>query len=166
MKDYVGDAITVHWNAERCIHVGTCTRTLPTAFDLTRRPWIDPDGATADDVAAVIERCPTGALSYTRGPERGPEVASSPTTVTPVAGGPLFVRGDLALELVPGEPPRRETRVALCRCGRSGNQPFCDNSHRAGGTNAPPARLSRDPAKPSDICTPQPSARGPVDTGA
>jgi predicted DNA-binding protein (MmcQ/YjbR family) len=36
------------------------------------------------------------------------------------AGGPLLIEGDLELD------GRRETRAALCRCGQSANQPYCD----------------------------------------
>jgi CDGSH-type Zn-finger protein len=28
---------------------------------------------------------------------------------------------------------RRETRLALCRCGQSKHMPLCDNTHRAIG---------------------------------
>jgi CDGSH-type Zn-finger protein len=43
--------------------------------------------------------------------------------------GPLFLRGQL--RIVDGTGVVREaTRVALCRCGGSGNKPFCDGTHR------------------------------------
>jgi len=65
-RDYLGDGITVHWDSERCLHSGRCTNGLPAVFDTSKRPWIGPKGATADDTAAVIDTCPSGALSYTR----------------------------------------------------------------------------------------------------
>ncbi|WP_082207402.1 CDGSH iron-sulfur domain-containing protein [Gordonia polyisoprenivorans] len=56
---------------------------------------------------------------------------SARITVTP--GGPLVVRGDVDIVDAAGTPvPRRRATVALCRCGRSGIQPYCDGSHVLG----------------------------------
>lgn len=43
--------------------------------------------------------------------------------------GPLWVKG--GIEIVDGEglPYEIRNRVALCRCGKSNNKPFCDASH-------------------------------------
>ncbi len=65
-KRYAGDAIAVTFEAQRCIHAAECVRRLPAVFERNRRPWILPDAAAAAEVAAVIERCPTGALHYER----------------------------------------------------------------------------------------------------
>jgi uncharacterized Fe-S cluster protein YjdI len=35
-------------------------------FDPKRRPWVDLAQGDAAAIAAAVERCPTGALSYTR----------------------------------------------------------------------------------------------------
>lgn len=65
-RDYVGNGITVHWDSDRCFHSQWCMRGLPAVFDETARPWVNLDGAAADEVASVIDTCPSGALSYTR----------------------------------------------------------------------------------------------------
>ena len=47
--------------------------------------------------------------------------------------GPLYVRGDLAIDGALQNAPGLAFRAALCRCGESKNKPFCDNSHEAAG---------------------------------
>lgn len=46
-----------------------------------------------------------------------------------VEKGPLFVKGRVRLITPSGEEIIME-RMALCRCGLSKNQPFCDGSHQ------------------------------------
>lgn len=122
-KAYTGERITVYFDANRCRHFAECVRGLPHVFDTSQRPWISPEGAPADQVADVIRRCPSGALHYT-GTAVGEETPDVPTTVTVVPGGPFLARGDLRIVL--GNETIAETRAALCACGRSGRQPFCD----------------------------------------
>lgn len=48
--------------------------------------------------------------------------------------GPLKVSGPFVLVDVDGrELPLPDGPVALCRCGGSGDKPFCDGSHRTCG---------------------------------
>ena len=63
-KAYEGERIEVSFDNEVCRHSGECVRGLPAVFDAKRRPWIDPDGADPEAVAAQVERCPSGALRY------------------------------------------------------------------------------------------------------
>lgn len=65
-REYEGSGITVYWDSDRCIHSQRCWRGVPSVFDPRARPWVHPDGALADEVARVIDTCPSGALSYTR----------------------------------------------------------------------------------------------------
>ena len=65
-KTYEGRDIDVSFDNEVCEHSGECVRGLPLVFDAKRRPWIDPDGATPDEVAAQVARCPSGALRSVR----------------------------------------------------------------------------------------------------
>jgi CDGSH-type Zn-finger protein/uncharacterized Fe-S cluster protein YjdI len=51
--------------------------------------------------------------------------------VTPTKNGPLDVRGSLEICSGTGRTIARVNGATLCRCGHSGNKPFCDGSHRA-----------------------------------
>ncbi len=55
------------------------------------------------------------------------EMASTVNVILVSSDGPLDVTGNLELKV--GEAIQAETTVALCRCGASGNKPFCDGSH-------------------------------------
>ncbi len=122
---YVGADIVVSFDPDRCRHFARCVRGLPEVFDTTRRPWILVDGARAERVAQVIRECPSGALHY-RLTDGSSEVGDVPTTIVTTSGGPLLVRGDLVLEV--DGALQRETRAALCACGRTGSAPFCSGA--------------------------------------
>jgi uncharacterized Fe-S cluster protein YjdI len=121
VKRYEGEHIEVTYDAARCLHAAECVRGMPAVFDTTKRPWISPDAGDAETIAGVIRRCPTGALHYTLR-DGEPEQPSVPTRVRLPEDGPLLLDGDLELD------GKRETRAAICRCGQSSNQPYCDRS--------------------------------------
>ena len=127
---YENDEIRVFWNASRCIHVATCLNALPEVFDVHSRPWIDVGGASAEEVADAVRLCPTGALRYDAKGALPDEEPDQPTTVTLRPNGPLYMRGRVRVVDPAGRVIAEESRLALCRCGRSRNKPFCDNSHR------------------------------------
>jgi uncharacterized Fe-S cluster protein YjdI len=133
---YTGAAIEVDWEPALCIHTQKCVHSLPRVFKADERPWIVVDAAEADEVAAAIEKCPTGALHYRRLDGGAQEQAPAEATVDPRPNGPLFVRGRLRIVGDDGEVIREDTRVALCRCGGSANKPFCDGTHRKIGFRA------------------------------
>ena len=126
---FESEDIVVSWDYVRCIHVEACIRALPVVFDRHRRPWIDPSLATADEVAAACEACPTGALHYERLDDGADEKTPDRNIIIVSADGPLYAKGDLNIASETGEPILRETRAALCRCGHSRNKPLCDGSH-------------------------------------
>jgi CDGSH-type Zn-finger protein/uncharacterized Fe-S cluster protein YjdI len=126
---YHGTDIEVSYDSNRCIHVRVCVEGLPGVFDPDERPWIDADGADADEIAAVVEACPTGALQYERPDGAAGETAPDRNTVVATADGPLYVRGDVELVTPDGGTVLEDTRIGLCRCGHSENKPLCDNSH-------------------------------------
>lgn len=168
--------IRVTWSRRRCIHAAECIRGLPEVFEPGRRPWVVPGNADPDEVAAVVRRCPTGALHYERLDGGANEPVPDRNWAIVQRGGPVCLKGDLTIER-PGAEPLRETRIGLCRCGASKFKPFCDGSHWQAGFRdrgelpeigftplpAPePDAAGAAPAPPSGPVTVTPTANGPL----
>jgi CDGSH-type Zn-finger protein/uncharacterized Fe-S cluster protein YjdI len=130
---YPGKNATVLWNGRLCIHIGECGRAKGELFVAGRKPWCQPDLVDDDEVREVVLRCPTGALSYLYADGSNAEEAPEINTIQVAYNGPLFVNADLHIDAAPGDAPGLKFRAALCRCGKSKNKPFCDNSHEAEG---------------------------------
>ena len=58
--------IAVTFDPTLCIHSGVCVRGLPAVFDVGRKRWVRPEAASAQEVAAQVARCPSGALQFRR----------------------------------------------------------------------------------------------------
>ena len=125
------DDLTIHYNVKTCIHARKCVLGLPKVFDTNRRPWIVPDEALPDEIRDVVARCPSGALEIE---EHGASDASDATTteIQLTDGGPLIVSGQVCVKDVDGTVIKEGAKMALCRCAKSGSQPFCDGSHAKG----------------------------------
>ncbi len=61
-------------------------------------------------------------------PEFKPSLGLIEDTAKQVSG-PIWVRGGIPVISADGQPYEIRNRVTLCRCGRSGNKPFCDGAH-------------------------------------
>jgi CDGSH-type Zn-finger protein/uncharacterized Fe-S cluster protein YjdI len=131
--DYPGERATVTWHGRLCIHIGECGRAKGNLFVTGRKPWCQPDVSSDEEIEDVVSRCPTGALSTAFEDAPRPEVADAENSVHVAYNGPLFARGDLEIECAPEGVPGLKFRAALCRCGKSKNKPFCDNSHDEAG---------------------------------
>ena len=136
--------ITVTWSRRRCIHAADCVMNLPTVFEPGRRPWVDATQASADAVARVVMRCPTGALHFERRDGGASEPVPPANTVLLARDGPVVLRGDVEVLDDTGAVQLRDTRVALCRCGLSRIKPLCDNSHLEAGFRDPGAVHDED----------------------
>ena len=130
--DYPGKQVDVHWDGRLCIHIAECSKASDDLFVSGREPWCIPDKTTNEEVAEVCERCPSGALTYTDRTGISEETPGK-NTVNIVYNGPLYLRGNLAIEGAPDDMQGVKYRAALCRCGHSKNKPFCDNSHHEAG---------------------------------
>ena len=162
-RHYADAEIDVSYDARRCIHVAECLRGLPAVFDTARRPWILPTGAGADAIAAVITKCPSGALHFTRRDGGSAEAPPDENTIGPRPGGPLYVRGRVQLRSGDGTLIVEDMRLALCRCGQSRNKPFCDNSHRKASFTDPGAVADGGaPPETKEVLSITASTNGPL----
>ena len=128
-EDYAAEAITIHDNRGTCAHAGRCTDGLKEVFRLRQEPFILATAASADQIAAVIDTCPSGALSYSIDGIEHRDGGGDPV-VGYVPNGPYVVRGGAAaLKDVPQGEGASTKRFALCRCGHSTNKPFCSGAH-------------------------------------
>src|SRR5262249_45974662 len=102
---------------------------LPGVFRADQEPFVDPHGAQPEDIVAVVKDCPSGALAYAAGDDPTPVERNESPSVTPIKDGPYRVRGAVTVVSADGRVYEARERPALCRCGQSGNKPFCDGSH-------------------------------------
>ncbi|MEE8366422.1 MAG: CDGSH iron-sulfur domain-containing protein [Gammaproteobacteria bacterium] len=128
LDTYRGKEITVHDNRSLCAHAGYCTDGLPGVFRQYEEPFVDPDGASAQEIIDVVKQCPSGALSYSVGSESGP-INIEDASIFIASNGPYVLKGKMALKDTPKGKGASETTATLCRCGASKNKPFCDGSH-------------------------------------
>jgi len=129
-KSYVGKKITIHDNRAACSHSAECIRNLESVFSLGQRPWINPDGASVDEIIAAVRKCPSGALSYSVDNIEYRDFGQEPM-VTVTKNGPYHVTGGIELVGSDWAQGVSKEHYTLCRCGASKNKPFCDGSHYA-----------------------------------
>ncbi|NVK05836.1 MAG: (4Fe-4S)-binding protein [Flavobacteriia bacterium] len=113
VREYTNGEITVEWRAHLCIHSENCWRGLPTVFRYKQRPWVDLDAEDSETIKAQVHKCPSGAL-HIKGEERNTEAQT---------GTVIAKKQPAEVELEADKP------YLWCACGRSKDQPFCDNTH-------------------------------------
>ena len=58
--------VTVTYDPDICTHAARCVKGLPSVFDVKKKPWVNVDGAPADQIEAQVAKCPSGALKFER----------------------------------------------------------------------------------------------------
>ena len=124
--------ITLRFDGARCIHSRRCVLGAPGVFHANvAGAWLHPEKVTVEKCVAIAHDCPSGAITYERH-DGGAQEAPPPVNVLRVReNGPYAIHA--AIDLAGYGPTLRAT---LCRCGKSANKPFCDNSHREAGFSA------------------------------
>jgi len=153
--------ITLRFDASRCIHSRHCVLGAPSVFLANvKGPWLHPETVSAERCAEIAHDCPSGAITYQRR-DGGPQEAAPAVNVLKVReNGPYAVHAQIEIAGVGSM-----FRATLCRCGKSANKPFCDNSHLAAGftaTGEPPTQDSQPLAERAGVLAITPLTDGPL----
>ncbi len=123
-----GSGITVRDDRSICVHAGFCGNRLTNVWKQVRNT---EDSTVRAEVIAMIERCPSGALTF-RFDDHDVEQLY-PMAISVVDDGPLWLTGEVPVALADGTELETRNRVTLCRCGASAHKPLCDGSHTEAG---------------------------------
>jgi CDGSH-type Zn-finger protein len=127
-KSYGGEGIEVFDDRPICVHAGFCGNKVTNVWKMAVETG---DSRLRAEAMAMIERCPSGALTYAvDGETIEPDL---PVAVAVIPDGPLWVSGGLDVTRSNGIALETRNRVTLCRCGQSGTKPLCDGSHKEAG---------------------------------
>lgn len=130
-----GTELVVKTDGWLCMNSGFCGNRLATIRELVEHT---DDVNVRSNVVAMVERCPSGSLTYAMAPDEPdiePDLPQQIAVVTEItADGPLdgslWVTGNIPIERADGQPFETRNRVVLCGCGRSMSKPLCDGTHR------------------------------------
>jgi len=118
--------IAIRFDVDRCIHSRQCVLSAPRVFLANvKGPWLHPEADSVEHLVHVAQSCPSGAISYQRLDGGEDEKAPEVNVITIRENGPYACHASLNINEQPGM-----FRATLCRCGKSKNKPFCDNTHR------------------------------------
>ncbi|MDT8321846.1 MAG: ferritin-like domain-containing protein [Xanthomonadales bacterium] len=154
--------MTLRFDTARCIHSRRCVLSAPRVFLANvEGPWLHPEEDTVEHLVQIAHACPSGAITYDRKDGGAQEPAPQVNVISIRENGPYAVHADI--NIVGREPLFRAT---LCRCGKSQNKPFCDNSHIKAEFQASgePATLPSDPLEErSGVLKITPLRNGPLE---
>lgn len=134
-REYKNKDITVFWKPGKCIHATTCYKELIEVFNPRKRPWVNMEGAATERIIEVVDQCPTQALEWKYNKDIKPSdqktlKTEKITEVRVMSDGPLVVRGNFKMVDYEGNELKKMRIISVCRCGQSGDMPFCDGTHR------------------------------------
>jgi CDGSH-type Zn-finger protein len=130
-----GTQIVVRRDHSLCMDSGFCGMRLT---DIEKLVPATDDTQVRALVIAMIEHCPSGALTYSieeDGADIEPDYPQQIAITTEITAdgpipGPLWVTGNIPVQRSDGRPLETRNRVTLCNCGLSKCKPLCDGSHR------------------------------------
>jgi CDGSH-type Zn-finger protein/rubrerythrin len=125
-KDYPGPKLSVHHDRTICAFSTFCENKVTDVWAMAEKT---DDVAVRTQIIGMIEKCPSGALTYKLHPEEEMLEPDLPRQISVTDNGPLWVSGGIPIERADAKPVETRNRVTLCRCGHSKNKPFCDGQH-------------------------------------
>jgi CDGSH-type Zn-finger protein len=123
---FVGEGVVMTDDHSLCTHAGFCGDRFTSVWQMIRHT---DDPAVRDRMKAMIDRCPSGTLAHAPGQESANDEPVFEKGIGVIKDGPLWIRGGIRVESADGTAYEVRNRMTLCRCGNSGNKPFCDGSH-------------------------------------
>lgn len=139
-REYTNGEITVYWRPAECIHATTCFVKLRSVFNPSKRPWVNMNGASTEEIIDIVNQCPTDALTFIWNKDLNPENEKNPGNehknslcITVIKNGPLVCRGSYSIVDDGGNEYETYKVTSLCRCGYSRKQPYCDGRHQIFG---------------------------------
>ena len=122
---YEGNGITMTDDESLCAGYAFCDRFsgVWNMMEISENPRIK------DRIKKQVSLCPTGRLQYILDGMDEPEEKHYDPTIGLVKDGPILALGNIPVETPDGFVYEVRNRQALCRCGGSGNMPFCDGTH-------------------------------------
>jgi CDGSH-type Zn-finger protein len=135
MKLQSGSTLTVVLDSSLCMDSGFCGMHDIGIADLVEN---SSDTQARSLAIAMVERCPSGSLTYRIEPDKADIEPDYPLQIADTVEitsdgpieGPLWVTGWIEIERADGQPFIPRNRVTLCKCGISRNKPLCDGTHR------------------------------------
>jgi CDGSH-type Zn-finger protein len=132
-ETYQGSGVIMSDDGSLCANTGFCGTRLINVWEMIERT-ADPEVRLR--LLRMVANCPSGRLEAKLADGTPVEPEFNPS-IAVVPDGPLWVRGGIPIEDADGFVYEVRNRVTLCRCGKSGNMPFCDGTHDEIGFKAP-----------------------------
>lgn len=129
---YEGKNATVYYNKLLCSHAAECGARAHDIFDPAKKPWVQPDAGSVEQIKEVVSVCPSGALRYSAPGGDAQTLGGDAAAIEIEQNGPLRVT-NIDIDAAYWAEGQTKQKYVLCRCGMSKNKPFCDGTHHDEG---------------------------------
>lgn len=117
-----------------CTHAGFCRNVRTGVWEMVEEA---DDPEVRGEFGAMVQRCPSGRLSFAVLPDPEPVEPTFEPSVGVEPDASYWIRGGIPVVSDDETPYEVRNRQTLCRCGQSRNKPFCDGSHKQYGFDDP-----------------------------